>query len=120
MRLGCFVVLMLLARQASADFIRSEGFQSADCDFVVAHPFDSDVLYAASGNSIYKKDSSGWRAFYGFKDGSVNQIYLDPSDHSLVYIAADPGLAITEDGEHFETIFNSSRQGIKCLSLIRQ
>ncbi|MDD5614243.1 MAG: hypothetical protein PHQ54_04135, partial [Candidatus Omnitrophica bacterium] len=50
----------------------------------------------------------------------VNQIYLDPSDHSLVYIAADSGLAITEDGEHFETIFNSSRQGIKCLSLIRQ
>jgi photosystem II stability/assembly factor-like uncharacterized protein len=65
----------------------------------ILHPFDNKVVYAGTGEGIYKTSNGGltWEK-KGLEDNIVFALVSDPSDTNIIYAATDMGVYKTTDG----------------------
>ncbi|MDP8233465.1 MAG: hypothetical protein P9M06_01490 [Candidatus Saelkia tenebricola] len=114
------VFILFLPLSAEAEFEQISGLMDSDISFLLLHPFNDEIIYAASGDTLYKKEASNiWKLIYKIKEGNINFVYPDPTEYGLLFIAADSGLLLTRDQERFEYIFRDRNQNVKCFYVKR-
>lgn len=111
------LLIIIFSNYGWANFIKQEGLIQRSFDFVAVSPFDDNLIYASGGDSLFKKNSSGWQLIYKLSNGRINFIYPSRYQAGLVYIASDKGLMATTDDEHFDYIFQERRGDTRCLTV---
>ncbi|MCG8577288.1 MAG: T9SS type A sorting domain-containing protein [Flavobacteriales bacterium] len=75
---------------------------------IKVHPFDTDILYVAHNNQIYKSTDGGdtWELNFT-ASGTVEQFYIHKTNPSIVFAATSGGLYQTmDDGGSWTNIFD--------------
>ncbi len=114
------VFILFLPLNSEAVFEKDTGLMESDISFLALNPFNDEIIYAASKNALYKKESPGsWRIIYKVKEGGINFIYPDFAEYGLLFIAVDTGLLLTRDEERFEYVFRDRNQSVRCFCVRR-
>jgi len=94
---------------------------------VAVSPFNANLIFAGSDNSIFKSTDRGesFERIFTVKGDSktVNKIIFDPYRYQKIFFATDSGLYVSDDlGKTAQKVFKArGRQGnfIQCLSLAK-
>jgi len=108
MKMGLFFVMFvfLACGLVYADFSRLEGLEETGIKRVAFSRLDSHVLYAASGNAVFKVNTSSGKAkkIAGLKDELVQDMFVDLD--GTLYVAASRRLYRFHEGKR-EPLFTA-------------
>ena len=84
----CFLIVPLLS--AFAVFISVENIDDAHIKRIAISPFDENLIYVGSANSLFKSKDRGknFEKIYVFKDEELTDIVFDPNAADICYVTA--------------------------------
>ena len=121
------LLLFINVSSFAEDVLSRNSALPEDLYCITVDPFNSNIIFAGSGNSIFKSSDNG----NSFKDiftvqgysRRVNRIIFNSRHYQSAFIATDSGLYVTDDlGKTFSKVFKSQDElgnYIKCLSIAK-
>lgn len=130
MKKSCLILAVLILSMgegfARAEWVRLSGaMPEPDVAFVVVHPRDSRILYAAAQRNVYRSKDSGneWKRILSVRgeENHIRFMSVDELNLDILYVATDKGVQKSPDsGKSWKTIYRGTGNKAKTVYWITE